>query len=144
MSPDENKALARRWFEDGFNAHNLAIMDELFAPDFVEHTPYGPPTQGREVAKQGIGGAFAAMPDLRLTVEDVIAEGDKVTVRFVTTGTQTGDLMGIPATGKAVTTTTIEILRFEDGKIAENWMESDTLGMMQQLGVIPAPGHAPR
>ncbi len=101
MSTEENKAIVRRWFEDGFNAHNLAIMDELFAPDFVEHTPYGPPTRGREAAKQGVAGAFVAMPDMRLAVEDMIAEGDKVTVRFVTTGTQTGNFMGIPATGHA-------------------------------------------
>ncbi len=143
MSTEENKALVRRWFEDGFNAHNLAIMNELFAPDFVEHTSYGPPTQSRDAARQGLAGSFTAMPDMRVTVEDMIAEGDKVVTRFIMQGTQRGAFMGIPATDKAVTTTNIAIMRFENGKIAENWVESDTLGMMRQLGVIPAPGQAP-
>ncbi len=139
MSTEENKAIARRWYEDGFNAHNVGVMDELFTEDFGEHTPLGPPTNGRDMVKQSLRGVFTALPDLRVTIDDMIAEGDKVVVRFTSQATHQGDLMGIPATGKPVTTTTITILRFVDGKIAEDWVETDMLGMMRQLGVIPAP-----
>ncbi len=144
MSTEENKAIARRWFEEGINRHNLAIMDELFAPDFTEHMPIGPGAQSLEEAKQFVAGTSAGMPDMRATVEEMVAEGDKVVVRYTVTGTQTGDFMGIPATGKPIKMTAIDILRFKDGKIAEHWLEGDQLGMMQQLGVIPTPGQAPR
>jgi len=143
MSAEENKAIARRWYEDGFNAHNVGLIDELFTADFVEHTPSGPPTNGRDKVKQGLMGVFAALPDLRVTIDDMIAEGDKVVVRFTSRATHQGDLMGIPATGKPMTTTTITILRFAHGKIAEDWVETDMLGMMRQLGVIPTPGQTP-
>jgi len=95
---------------------------------------------------EGFKQSFAAadLLGLRVTVEDMIAEGDKVVARYVAHGTPQGDFMGIPATGKAFTMTAIDILRFEDGKIAEHWIESDQLGMLQQLGAIPAPGQAPR
>ncbi len=79
----------------------------------------------------------------RVTVEDMIAEGDKVVTRYTEQGTQQGDFMGIPAMGRTVTITGIEIMRCADGKIAEQWIEGDALGMMHQLGVIPAPGQAP-
>jgi steroid delta-isomerase-like uncharacterized protein len=140
MSAEENKAIARRWMEEGFNAHNVGVMDELFTADFVEHVPFAPPL-GREEAKQGLMAAFTALPDTRITIDDMIAEGDKVVVRFTSRATHQGDLMGIPATGKPVTTTTITILRFAQGQIAEDWVETDMLGMMRQLGAIPTPGH---
>jgi len=143
MSTEENKAIARRWYEEGINGHNLNIFDELFALDFAEHMPARPATQRREEARPGLAASFAALPDLHVAIEDMIAEGDKVVARYTSHGTQTGGLMGIPATGKSFTTTAIDILRFKDGKIVEHWLESDQLGMMQQLGVIPAPGQAP-
>ena len=143
MSTEENNVIARRWYEEGMNGHNLAVFDKLYAPDFVEHMPVGPSAQSREEARQFLAGVFTALPDLRITIEEMIAEGDKVVARYTTTGTQTGDLMGIPATGKQIKTTFFDILRFKDGKIAEHWFESDRLGMMQQLGVIPTPGQAP-
>ncbi len=143
MSTEENKAIVRRWYEEGFNAHNVAIMDELFTPDFAEHIP-GQANRGLAGSKEFLAGTFAAMPDMRLTIEDMIAEGEKVVARFTATGTPQGAFMGVPPTGKAVNTSTIEIIRLEQGKIAEHWVETDMLGLMQQLGVIPAPGQAPR
>lgn len=142
MSTEENKAIARHWYEDGMNGHNLAIMDELFAPDFREYMSFGHVARGREEAREFVAGLFEAMSDMYTTVEDLVAEGDKVVGRLTITGTQTGPLMGIPATGKQIHLTAIDIFRFTDGKIAEHWLEGDQLGMLQQLGVIPAPGQA--
>jgi len=144
MSTEENKALARRWYEEAFNKHNVAAIDELYAPDVVTHDNPLMPEGNRAGAKRLFAGLFAAVPDMSVTVEDLIAEGDKVVARYTTRGTQRGEFMGIPATGKSFTSTAIDILRVEGGKIAEHWHETDQLGMMQQLGVIPAPGQAPR
>ena len=143
MSTEENKAIARRWFEESGNRHNLAIVDELFTPDYVNHALGAAPGGGREAEKQLIEGMLTAFPDMRFTIEDMVAEGDKVAVRYTIQGTHQGVFMGIPATGKAFTTTAIVILRFENGKIAEEWFQGDDLGMLQQLGVIPAPGQTP-
>jgi steroid delta-isomerase-like uncharacterized protein len=110
-------------------------------PDFVEHV--GGVDQGREDAKQFLAAMIAAMPDMWASIEDMIAAGDKVVVRFTMTGTQHGEFMGIPATGKAMRITAMSILRVVHGKIAEHWAEADWLGMMQQLGAIPAPGYTP-
>ncbi len=142
MSTEENKAIARRWYEEGISGHNVAVLDELFAPDFVNHDS-GAPTGDREGLKQLLAGGLSAFPDLQATIADMVAEGDKVVVRSTLHGTHQGALMGIPATGKAVAITGLYLLRFAQGKIAEAWVEQDNLGMMQQLGVIPAPGQAP-
>ncbi len=139
MSTEQNKAVARRWYEEGSNKQNVAVIDELFTAGFVTHNPVIP-GGNREGFKQFV--ASADLLDLRTTVEDMIAEGDKVVARFVVQGTPQGDFMGIPATGKSFTMTAIDILRFEDGKIAEHWLESDQLGMLQQLGAILAPSPA--
>ncbi len=144
MSVEENKAIAHRWYDEAFNKHRVAAIDELYAPDFVTHNNPLVPEGNSAGAKQLFAGLFAAVPDMSVTVEDIIAEGDKVVARYTTRGTQQGELMGIPATGKTFTKTAIDILRLEKGKIAEHWLEADQLGMMQQLGVIPAPGQAPR
>jgi len=139
MSTEQNKAVARRWYEEGSNKHNVAVIDELFTEGFVTHNPVIP-GGNLEGFKQFV--ASADLLDLRTTVEDMIAEGDKVVARFVVQGTPRGNFMGIPATGKSFTLTAIDILRFEDGKIAEHWLESDQLGMLQQLGVISGPSPA--
>ncbi len=144
MSVEENKAIARRWYDEAFNKHRVAAIDELYAPDFVTHDNPLVPEGNSAGAKQLFAGLFAAVPDMSVTVEDIIAEGDKVVARYTTRGTQQGELMSIPATGKSFTMTCIDILRFKDGKIAEHWVEADQLGMMQQLGVIPTLEQAPR
>ena len=138
MSAD-NKALVRRLLEESFNSGNSAVADELVAADFVDHNPLPglPPTA--EGFKQSFAVIRAAMPDMTYTIEDVIAEGDKVVVRWTTSGTNTGEMLGMPATGKKATVTGIDIFRVQDGKLAEFWLSWDQLGMLQQLGMIPPP-----
>ena len=116
---------------------NLAAIDEFITPNHVDHTlpPFLPTTP--EGTKQAIGMFLTAFPDLHLTVEDMIAEGDKVVTRFTSRGTQTGAFMGMPPTGKQVTVSSIVIARIADGKIVEEWGLDDQMGMLQQLGVIP-------
>jgi steroid delta-isomerase-like uncharacterized protein len=140
MSTEDNKALIRRFYDEVFNKKNRAAIDEFFAPDHVDHTlPPGLPVD-TEGTKQAIAMTLSGFPDLRVTIEDMIAEGDKVVIRFTTHGTQQGTLGGIPPTGKQVAVSTIEITRIEGGKIVEDWGLDDRLGMLQQLGLIPAIG----
>ncbi len=141
MSTEENKAVVRRFFE-GLNARNLAVIDELFAPDFVDHNaPPGHPS-GPQSMHQTIDMFLSAFPDIQWTLEDVLAEGDKVVVRLTGRGTHHGAFQGIPPTGKQVTGTAIGVFRLADGKIAEEWIERDVLGLLQQLGAVPAPEQA--
>ena len=138
MSTEDNKALMRRFFEEVFNKKNLAAIDEFITPNHVDHTlPAFLPTTP-EGTKRAIGMYLKAFPDLHLTVEDMIAEGDKVVTRFTSHGTQKRAFMGIPPTGKQVTVSSIVIARIADGKIVEQWGLDDQMGMLQQLGVIPA------
>jgi steroid delta-isomerase-like uncharacterized protein len=139
----ENKALARRLVEEAFNAGRLEVVDELVASDFVEHDPsLTEEVRGPAGVKELIAGYRAAFPDIRITIEDQIADGDYVVSRWSGTGTHQGELMGMPATGKQATVTGITIDRIVDGRIAESWDNWDTLGLMQQLGAIPAPAMA--
>ena len=138
MSTEENKALVHRFYEEVFNKKNLAGIDAFVDPHIIEHAlPPGLPA-GSEGTRQFIGMYLAAFPDLHLTVEDIIADGDEVTARFTIHGTHRGELMGIPPTGQQATVTGIQIVRIVGGRITENWVNFDALGMMQQLGVIPA------
>ncbi len=138
MSTEDNKALMRRFLEEVFNKKNLAAIDEFIAPNHVDHTLPAFLPSTREGSKQAIGMYLKAFPDLHLTVEDMIAEGDKVVTRFTSRGTQKGTFMGIPPTGKQVTVSSIVIARIAGGKSVEQWGLDDQLGMLQQLGVIPA------
>ena len=141
MSAEQNKALIRRLMEEVFHRGNTSLVDELVAPDFVEHEelPPGIPP-GREAVKQLPTIFRSAFPDFKVTTNDVIAEGDKVAVRSTWSGTHKGEFMGIPPTGKGISFEVIDITRITGGKIVEHWGQMDNLGMMQQLGVIPAPG----
>jgi steroid delta-isomerase-like uncharacterized protein len=139
MSVEENKAIFRRIVEEGFNKGNLAIVDELVATNHVNHTDN---VHGPEEYKQFITMYRTAFPDLHMTIEDQIAEGDKVVNRWTSRGTHKGDLMGIPPTGKQTTVTGMYVARIIGGKIVEEWGNLDALGMMQQLGVVPPPGQA--
>src|SRR6266516_2389300 len=123
MSTEDNKALSRRLFQEFWDQKNLAVADELLAANHVDHTPGSPPglPPGPEGLKQFAAVYFTAFPDLRITIDDLVAEGDKVVTRWTTRATHQGDLMGIPPTGKQVTITGITIDRIAGGKIAETW-----------------------
>lgn len=138
MSVEQNKSILRRWIEGGWNEGNLALVDELYAPDFVQFDPAR--LEGREALKGYVGMFRAAMPDMNFSIDDLVGEGDRVVWRFTAYGTQTGELMGIPATGKQAAVTGTATFRFAGGQIAEAWVNFDALGMLQQLGVIPVPG----
>ncbi len=140
MSTEVNKASMRRFYEEAFNKKNRAAIDEFIDPTQVDHAaPPGTPG-GLEGARQTVTMYLTAFPDLYFMVEDFIAEGDKVVARLTVRGTQQGVFMGIPPTGKHATVTAIDINRMAGGKSVEHWLEMDTLGLLQQLGVIPAPG----
>jgi len=150
--PETNKAIVQRSADEIWNTGNLAIVDEIYGAEFLNHDPTAPDVRDLESYKQFIVGALAAFPDFHVTAEDVVAEGDKVAVRWTATGTQEGELPGIPATGRQVTWTGIDIHRIADGKIVEIWWSKDMLGMIQQLtapewpiagawiSIVPIPG----
>ncbi len=139
MSAEENKDIVRRFWgvwEEG----NIDLVDELLAPDYVNRTPATPnqPT-GPEGVKGVVSMFRSGIPDLRVVIEDMIADGDKVAVRYTLEGTHEGELFGVPPTGQRLTIKSIAIERVSDGKIREHWRVTDSLDMMQQLGVIPSP-----
>ena len=137
MLTEENKAIAKRAWEEIFNQKDLAVVNELFSSDYIYHGPQGHEIRGAESLKQFISHYLEAFPDLNIKVEDLIAEGDKVVSRITTRGTHKGKFQGIAPTSNVVTTTLILITRFADGKVVEDWESRDDLGMLQQLGVIP-------
>ena len=143
MSTEQNKALVRQMVEEIFNRGNMSLADEFLAPDFVEREelPLGIP-RDREGVKQFSTILRSAFPDLKATIDDIIAEGDKVVIRQTWSGTHKGEFMGIPPTGKSVSVGVIDIMRIAGGKFVEHWGQMDSMGMMQQLGVIPTPGQA--
>jgi len=139
MSAESNMAISRRLLEEAFNAGNIAVVDELVTADVINHDAARPePTVGMDAAKASIQGYRTAFPDLRIMIEDQIADDDSVVTRWTAKGTHEGELMGMAATGKQATVTGITIDRIMDNRIAESWTNWDTLGMLQQLGVVPA------
>jgi predicted ester cyclase len=138
MSEKENEQVFRRLIEDGFNKGNLFALDELFALNFMEHQDgFVPPNV------EGVKGAIVSLrtpfPDLKLTIEEIIASGDKTWARITARGTHQGPFMGRPPTGKSFAITVIDICRFENGKIVEHWGVADRLCLMGQLGLLPRP-----
>ncbi len=144
MSTEENKAVVRREVEELFNhTGNLDAADEIYAPNYVGHEPTSGDIQGIEGVKQFAALYRQAFPDLQTTIEDQVAEGDKVVTRFRSRGTHQGETEAFgPPTGNQAEVTGITIEQFSDGKIVEDWTNFDALGMMQQLGLIPEPGQA--
>lgn len=140
MSPDENKVIMRRALDEIWNKGNLAAADDLADASFIAHTnmPGTPGHPDIEQLKQSVAMYRAAFPDLRATFDDLVAEGDMVVVRFTAHGTHHGALVGIPPTGKEVTVANITVYRMAGGKIAEQWGVTDSLGLLQQLGVAPS------
>jgi predicted ester cyclase len=143
MTAKENAATYRRWFDEGCSRGNVDLADELYSPDYVTHSvgPDLPPTL--EGLKMFIRALREGIPDLDCAMEDVVAEGDRVAGRFSMRGTHRGTLFGIPATGKSIDVGVMVIARFDEaGKWVEDWARWDQLGMLQQLGVMPAPAAA--
>jgi steroid delta-isomerase-like uncharacterized protein len=139
MTPEEMKAGYRRMIEEAFNKGNLDVADELVAPDAVDHSGMPGRPQGPEGVKWAAQMFRTAFPDVRFTVEDQIAEGDRLVNRFTVRGTHQGEFMGIPATGKQATVSGIDMIRVRDGKVVEHWVQMDQMGLMQQLGLMPSP-----
>jgi steroid delta-isomerase-like uncharacterized protein len=140
MSVDP-KDVARRLLAEAFNRGNLDVIDELIHPDLVYHTPDGD-IRGVDGARQLVIAMRSDFPDFHVTVEDVLAERDKVVVRFTDSGTYQGDAFGVIASGKQVSWTGVDIFRIADGKIIEGWGVGDMLGLMRQLGVYPPADEA--
>jgi steroid delta-isomerase-like uncharacterized protein len=130
----DGKGVALRFFEEAFNRGNLDVIGELVHPDLVYHSPDGD-IDGLEGARQLVIAMRSDFPDFHVTAEDVLAEGDKVVVRFTDTGTYQGAEFGATAMGKRVTWTGVDIFRIADGKIIEGWGIADMLGLMRQLGI---------
>lgn len=139
MSAEEMKAMVDR-AEELWNTGDLAIADEIYAADFVNHDPGAPDVVNLESYKGFIAAVRAGMPDFHVTMEDMIAEGDEVAGRWTAHGTHEAELVGIPPTGKEATWTGMTIYRFAGGKIAEAWWSRDMLSLLIQLGVIPPLG----
>jgi len=139
---EENKVLARRFISEGWDKGNLGILDELLAPTYVDHNPPPGLPADREGAKQGITLFRTAFPDLKNTIEDLVAEGDKVVGRLISRGTHRGEFQGIPPTGKQVVVEGIFIGRVAGGKLVETWGQFDAIGLLQQLGAMPPAGEA--
>ena len=138
MSLEENKAIIRKMIE-AINKQNPASLDELIAPDFVLHM-HAQQTQGWEVSRQVVEDEIKAFPDLHVTIEDIIAEGDKVCVRLQETATHTGEYRGLAPNGKKLTYYIVAIWRIVEGKIVEGWGVYDQMDFFKQLGVIEYKG----
>jgi steroid delta-isomerase-like uncharacterized protein len=139
MSTEQNKAIVRRWVAGGWNTGDLSMVDEFYAADYTLHSPGAPDLHGQDAFKAYVTMFRTAFPDIHFTIEDMVAEDDKVAWRATTRGTHGGELMGIPPTGKSVVVSSSIVSRFDAGKWAEDWVLIDTIGMLQQLGVIPMP-----
>jgi steroid delta-isomerase-like uncharacterized protein len=142
MSIEMNEQLLRQWVDEGWNNGNLSLVNHIFSPNHIMHDPSLPEQKlvGQEPFKSFVGSLRSAMPDLRVTIEDVVAQGDKIAWRWTITGTQKGEVMGIPPSGNPVKVTGIIISRFENGKWAEDYVSWDVLGFLQQIGAFPKMG----
>ena len=135
----QNKALTRRVFEELFSQNRLDVVDELFAADYHDHDPVNEEdTRGPDGVREEIGSYIAGSSDAKFTVEDQIAEGDRVVTRWVARGTHDGELFGVEATGNTFEVHGITIHRVAGGRIQEGWWNWDVLGMMRQIGAIAA------
>jgi steroid delta-isomerase-like uncharacterized protein len=140
MSEQDHKTIVRRFIEEGLNKHNVALIDEVYSPDYVGHDPDRPVPRTITDMKQGmevmLGKIFA---DYHYSIERLVEEGDLVAWHWTFRATHQGEIMGIPATGKQISFGGVNIFRFQDGKVVEDWVYRDTVGMMRQLGALPAP-----
>ena len=135
MGIEENKEVIRWEIEEVWHQGNFAALDDIYASNFVNHSPFPGTSPDREGIRQGIKTVLDALPDIKLTIEDLIAENDRVVERVTATGTHKGEFMGIAPTNRQVTFPIITINRFVDNKIIERWSLSDSLAWLQQLGI---------
>ena len=142
MSTEENKAIIRRMTEEFYNQGNIERADDFFADTYVHHDPASPQVRDRDGLKETVRAFRAGCPDLHVTSDDLVAEGDQVTKRWTIHATHTGDLAGLPPTGKRIALSGLELFRLADGKIVECWSAYDNLSLLQQLGAIPTPEQA--
>ena len=136
---EQNKAIVRRYVEAVWNQGNLALADEMLSQDYIHHDFISPDVHGVEAMKQYVAQMREAFPDTVWVIDDLIAEGDKVVMRFTGTGTHQGEIMGIVPEGKPIMVQGTAITRMENGKLAEAWDHWDALGLMRQIGAIPEP-----
>jgi predicted ester cyclase len=142
MSSEQNKKIVRRLIEEPWKG-NLSVVDELIDSKYVGYDPSIPePLRGPDGFKENVSTYLAAYSDARITVDEQIAEGDKVATRWTGRGTHDGDLMGVAPTGKKVTVSGLTLSRIANGKVVEDYTNWDTFGMMQKLGVVPELAHA--
>ena len=145
MATEENKAKLRRIYQECFNQGNLATADELVAPDLRDTSPGLPPgipTTGPDTLKSIVSQLRSAFPDLQVTIDEMVADGDTVVARTTVTGTHRGDFQGIPPTGKRVSWGTLDIAHLRGGQFVSHYGLQDGLGLLQQVGAISAPGQA--
>jgi steroid delta-isomerase-like uncharacterized protein len=135
-TPEANKELFRRYFDEGTNQGNMDVVGELFAEDYKHHDPANPDViVGNEGVRRHIATLRGAFPDINFQIEDMVAEGDKVVIRWTANVTHTGDYFGIPPTGKSATITGMNTWQVVDGKAVEGWVNRDDVGLMRQLGL---------
>jgi len=143
MSEEQNKQVFRQVIEEAYSKGNMDVLDQAFAPNFVEHQAgILPPTV--EGVKSSIAYLRRAFPDLRLTIDEIIGSGDKTWARITGRGTHQGPFAGLPPTGKPMVVTVMDVCRFENGQIVEHWGVADQLAVMAQLGALPQPPQSTR
>jgi len=136
-----DEALVRRFFEDFCTDRQSELADELIADDYVSHGPQAPPAEGPDGVRARVG-LYQEAVDGRWDVQDIFSAGDRVVARWIGSGTHQGDLMGVAPTGKPISVEAISVFRIANGKIAEEWTVWDALGLLQQVGAVPAPDAA--
>lgn len=139
----ENERIARRVPEEIATEGNLDAIDEVFAENAVEHAPFGQEVHGRDAIRESLAGYLEAFPDFSATVEDAVTEGDTVAMRVTLRGTHEGEFMGMEPTNESFEIGNMVFTRIQDGRVAERWLQPDTLGMLQQLGIVSPPGGMP-
>jgi steroid delta-isomerase-like uncharacterized protein len=142
MSVEQNKAVVRRYYDEVLNQGHLSVLDDIAADDYVENDPF--PGQGNGLAdfKARVSTLLTAFSPCTFTIEDVVAEGDRVVVRWHSSGTHSGEFLGMPPTNREYTIAGIDVHRLADGRMVEHWHVVDQLSQLQQLGMIPSPAAA--